>query len=160
MTFEKLLEKHNLQKREITAAKKVIDLLVKESEQNYNQISNANDVFEVFLPFVLREPERENIFVMYLNRNNRILRTENLFKGGISASVIDLRLVYRTAILEGASSIIVGHNHPSGSLIPSASDISITKKLKEAGDILGIQLLDHLVMSTDNFHSMQGEGEI
>lgn len=96
---------------------------------------------------------QEEFKVLLLNRNNELLGVYSLSKGGVASTVVDAKLLFSVALKANASNIIVGHNHPSGNLIPSESDKRLTKKLKKAGKLLDILLLDHLIISKNDFFS-------
>jgi DNA repair protein RadC len=89
---------------------------------------------------------KESFYALYLNRNNKVLGIHKISEGGLSGTLIDIRCVYQVALKANACSVIVAHNHPSGNLVPSEADKSITQKIKEAGKFLDIPLLDHLIM--------------
>jgi DNA repair protein RadC len=91
----------------------------------------------------------EEFNVLLLDRSNRVLALSKMFKGGTSATVVDIKLVFATAIKGRADSVILAHNHPSGNLKPSTRDIELTKQFKKAGELLEIKVLDHLILSPD-----------
>lgn len=91
----------------------------------------------------------EEFNILLLDRSNRVLAMCPISKGGVSGTVVDLKIVFAAAIKGRASSIILGHNHPSGNLKPSLADIELTKKIKQAGEILDIGVLDHIILSPD-----------
>jgi len=97
---------------------------------------------------------REFFYIMLLNRSNQILGFSQISMGGISGTVTDVRIIFQTAIKANACGIILAHNHPSGNLSASEADIAITKKIKEAGKLLDITLLDHMIMTEDSYLSM------
>jgi DNA repair protein RadC len=101
---------------------------------------------------------QEEFKILLLNRANNVLGIYNLSKGGTSGTVVDAKLVFSVALKCNASSIIIAHNHPSGNLTPSEADKTITNKLKQAGNYLDIALLDHLIVTKDNFYSFSDEG--
>ena len=103
---------------------------------------------------------REEMYVLLLNRNNKILGYHVLSMGGITSTVADIRLLYAVALKSLATSIILAHNHPSGSLQPSNSDIDLTKKVKDAGLLMDITLLDHLIITNDSYYSFADEGNL
>jgi DNA repair protein RadC len=158
MTFESLIENRGLSKREITIAKKVFRAMVEEEKAEYPKIHNAKIAFEHFRVFALESPEKEMFLVGFLNAQNKIIKTKKLFEGGITNSVVDIRIVFREALLCGATSIILGHNHPSGNTNPSQADVDITHQLQEAGRILKINVLDHIVFSQTQYTSLIDEG--
>lgn len=100
---------------------------------------------------------QEQAKVIYLNRANRVLGIYNLSTGSTSGTAIDIKLILATAIKANASGIILAHNHPSGTLKPSKSDIKITEKLSEASKLFDIRLLDHIIITKDTYLSMESE---
>ena len=93
------------------------------------------------------------------NRSNAVLGILSVSKGGISGTVTDIRLIFQGALKTNASGIIVCHNHPSGNVLPSDSDRKITEKIKEAGNLMDIQLLDHLIiLPVEGYYSFADEG--
>jgi len=103
---------------------------------------------------------REYFYLLLLNRANKILGYYQVSSGGITGTVVDPRLVFQAAIKANASSMILAHNHPSGQLIPSDADLSLTKKLKAAGEIMDIQVLDHIILTEESYYSFADEGII
>jgi DNA repair protein RadC len=106
----------------------------------------------------LMDLPHEEFWVMLLNRANRMIRKKRISEGGVSGTVADPKIIFKLAVDELASGIIVVHNHPSGNLKPSESDINLTKKIKEAGKVLEIALLDHLIIAHDRYFSFADEG--
>ena len=123
------------------------------------QIKCSKDVADIFQP-VLSDLLHEEFWILFLNRSNRVISRMKLSQGGISGTVTDVRLAMKKAIECLASGIIVCHNHPSGNLNPSESDSKITQKIKEAGNLLDIQLLDHLIISDRDYYSFADNGLI
>lgn len=102
-------------------------------------------------------PDLEHIeyfYILCLNRANQILGYHQISKGGISGSVVDLKVIFQIAVKTNSSALIVAHNHPSGNLTPSDSDIRISQKIKEAGKLLEITLLDSLILTQDSYVSL------
>lgn len=102
--------------------------------------------------------DRENFLALYLNTQNKITGIETVHTGSLDASIVHPREVFTSAILHKASSLIVCHQHPSGDPRPSAEDIEMTKRLKDAGEVLGIFLLDHIVLGENTFRSLMRDG--
>ena len=125
--------------------------------QDVIQIKCSADVAAVFQP-LLSDLHHEEFWILFLNRSNRIINRMKLSQGGISGTVTDVRLIMKNAIEYLASGIIVCHNHPSGNLSPSESDTKITQKIKEAGTLMDIQLLDHLIISEKDYYSFADNG--
>lgn len=129
-----------------------------ESKEKY-KIGGSKDAFNYMQPF-LEDLSYEEFWVIYMNRSNRIIDQVKISQGGISGTVIDVRIILKHAIEKLASTIIICHNHPSGNLQPSKSDIQITSKLKEASKFHDIELLDHLIISDSSYYSFADEGII
>jgi len=126
-------------------------------KKDLNQIRCSSDARDLILPF-LADLTHEEFFCIFLNRANKVIKIDQLSKGGISGTVTDVRLLFKNAVLLTASGVIVAHNHPSGNLNPSESDVKITKKIKEAGNLLDIQLLDHLIIYDSDYYSFADNG--
>ncbi len=121
------------------------------------QIKCSKDVADIFQP-LLSDLLHEEFWILFLNRSNKVIGRMKLSQGGISGTVTDVRMVMKKAIEYLASGIIVCHNHPSGNLNPSESDSKITQKIKEAGNLMDIQLLDHLIISEKDYYSFADNG--
>jgi DNA repair protein RadC len=121
------------------------------------QIKCSKDVADIFQP-LLSDLVHEEFWILFLNRSNKVIARMKLSQGGISGTVTDVRMVMKKAIEYLASGIIVCHNHPSGNLNPSESDTKITNKIKEAGNLMDIQLLDHLIISDRDYFSFADNG--
>jgi len=120
------------------------------------KVQSSVSVFEHMQPMV-GELEHEEFWVLYLNNSNRVLKTQQLSKGGITGTVVDIRLVFKPAIQLGAVAVILVHNHPSGTLKPSSADIQLTKKVTMAGESLDIKVLDHLIVTEKSYFSFADE---
>jgi len=116
---------------------------------------DAADAFRIFWPAY---EHIEFSYLLMLNRQNQILGYHQLSKGGMTGAVVDVRVIFQVALKASCTSIIVAHNHPSGNLDVSDADRKITNQIKQAGVILDIPLLDHLIMTTDSYLSMADEG--
>ena len=123
-----------------------------EVPESLKSISGSTDAFAVLEP-VLSELEHEEFWILYLNNANRVIRKAQVSKGGITGTLVDVRLVLKEALEIGAVAIILAHNHPSGALKPSEADKAITAKLKKAAQILDIKVLDHLIVAERAFFS-------
>ena len=125
------------------------------------KITSSKDAYDLFVStWDLNTIEYfEEFKVLLLNRSNAVLGLIAISKGGISGTITDVRIILQAAIKSCASGIIVAHNHPSGNLNPSESDTKITQKIKEAGNLMDIQLLDHLIIaSEENYYSFADNG--
>lgn len=123
------------------------------------QIKSSLDVFNIFCPIMADLPHEE-FWILFLNRANRVINKMKISQGGISGTVTDVRIVMKKAIETLASGLVICHNHPSGNNNPSDSDINITRKIKEAGNLLDIQLLDHLIITGKDYYSFADNGSI
>lgn len=131
------------------------------TEREYEPITihTSNDAY-LCLKDKLADLVYEEFWVIFLNRGNRIIRTEKLSQGGISGTVVDTKIIAKMAIDCLASNIILVHNHPSGNLEASAQDKHITQKIRETCGFLDIMLLDHIIISQKSYRSFSDEGEL
>jgi DNA repair protein RadC len=121
------------------------------------KITSSKMIFEIMQP-IIGELPHEEFWIIYLNNSNKVLSKSQLSKGGITGTLVDVRIVFKTALEIGATALILCHNHPSGTLVPSDADKHITNKLKIAGDSLEIKVLDHLIVTENNYFSFVDEG--
>lgn len=124
---------------------------------NKNKITSSKDAADFFAP-LLGDLNHEEFWVMLLNRGNKIIDTFMISQGGISGTVIDVRLILKTALEKLASSIILCHNHPSGTMQASDADLKITAKIKNAAQVMDITVLDHLIIGQNQYLSFADEG--
>jgi DNA repair protein RadC len=122
-----------------------------------SKIITSTDAYTVLKPRLMDLPHEE-FWVLLLNRSNHILKMEMISRGGVAGTVVDSKIIFKSAIEHLSSSIILCHNHPSGNLKPSDQDIQLTKKLKEAGRMLEIPVLDHVIISENGYYSFADEG--
>lgn len=121
------------------------------------KITSSKVIFEIMQP-IIGELPHEEFWIIYLNNSNKVISKSQLSKGGITGTLVDVRIVFKTALEMGATALILCHNHPSGSLIPSDADKQITRKLKMAGESLEIKVLDHLIVTETSYFSFADEG--
>ena len=100
----------------------------------------------------------EEFVILLLNRANHVLGWAKISQGGLSGTVVDVRIIFQIALGANASKVILAHNHPSGNMKPSEQDRNITKQIKEAGKLLEIEVLDHVILTSDNYLSFADEG--
>jgi DNA repair protein RadC len=122
-----------------------------------DKITCSKDVFDIMKPIMLDLPHEE-FWLLILNRSNTVIKKELISRGGVSGTVVDTKIIFKSAIENLASSIIISHNHPSGNLKPSDADIKITKNIKDAGKIMDIPLFDHLIITDKGYYSFNDEG--
>lgn len=120
------------------------------------KITSSQSVFELMQP-IIGELPHEEFWIVYLNNSNKVLQTSQLSKGGITGTLVDVRLAFKNALQLGAVAVILAHNHPSGTLKPSQPDIKLTQKLKTAGESLDIKVLDHLIITEKAYFSFADE---
>jgi len=118
----------------------------------------ASHVAAQYLNPKLVDEHQEIFYVLFLNRNLEVISEKRVFQGGVSATVIDPKIVFQEAMLHLASGIVVAHNHPSGNFHPSDADLKITRKLVKAGKMLDIRVMDHLIISHKGYYSFADEG--
>ena len=121
------------------------------------KVTSVNDLYKIFSQY-LSDLQTEEFWAIFLNQKNHVIYKTQISKGGISGTLVDVRVIFRIAIEHFATSLVVAHNHPTGNLTPSQPDISITRRIKEAGDLLDIKLLDHLIIGENSFFSFSEQG--
>jgi len=124
-----------------------------------DKITSSRDAYEIFRSTMGDRPYEE-FWIILLNRANKILKKCNISEGGISGTVVDPKKIFKISLDNHASSIILGHNHPSGVVTPSDADCRITKKIREAGAMLEVTVLDHLIIGDGSYYSFADEGAL
>ena len=127
-----------------------------EEAQKITKINSSKNVFELLQP-KMGELPHEEFWIVFLNNSNAVLQAGQLSKGGITGTLVDVRLVLKQALELGAVGLILAHNHPSGTLKPSEADRQITKKLKVASEALDIKVLDHVIITQKEYFSFADE---
>lgn len=123
------------------------------------KVKSSEDAFHILYP-ELSDKQYEEFWVLVLDRANQVIRTINISEGGMAGTVADPKKIFKLALELSASSLILAHNHPSNNLKPSQNDIDLTKKLRSAGKLLDIDVLDHLIFGNDSYYSFADEGLI
>ena len=119
---------------------------------NKTKIASSKDIFNIFQP-ILSDLPYEEFWVLCLNKQNKIIEKHKISQGGISGTIIDVKIILKLAVNELASSIILCHNHPSGNMTPSSNDKKITDKLIKASEYFDIKILDHIIVADDKYFS-------
>ncbi|MEM7551933.1 MAG: DNA repair protein RadC [Bacteroidota bacterium] len=123
------------------------------------QLKSSEHAYELMKPHLL-DLQHEEFWLINLNRANKVISKTPISSGGVTGTIVDPKMVFKTAINAGAVSIILVHNHPSDNLKPSNSDLAITKKLVEAGKFLELQVLDHLIFTNEGYFSFADSGKL
>jgi len=123
------------------------------------KITSSNDAFEYFYTS-LTDKKYEEFWILLLDRSNKVIKKIAVSEGGISGTVVDQKKIFKLAVDHQASSVILGHNHPSGNLTPSEADKNLTQKLKQAAVLLDLSVLDHLIIGDEKYFSFADEGLI
>ena len=121
------------------------------------KISGSKDIYDLLKAELLDIPH-EAFWIVLLNRANRVIKKHQISQGGVAGTVADPKIIFKIALEELASGVILAHNHPSGNLTASQSDIDLTRKLKESGKLLEIQILDHIIFAGKKYMSFADEG--
>lgn len=124
-----------------------------------DKIESSRDAFQIFRN-AIGDPPYEEFWIVMLDRSNRMIRRECISEGGISGTVVDPKKIFKIALDHHACALIMGHNHPSGNCRPSDADKNITRKITQAGILLEIQVLDHIIVAHDAYYSFADEGII
>ena len=122
-----------------------------------DKVTSSKAVFEIMQP-IIGELLHEEFWVLYLNNSNKVIHKSQLSKGGMTGTIVDNRLIFKTALECNATSLILTHNHPSGKLFASDADRNITKKIKLAGQQMDVLVLDHIIITEKGFYSFNDEG--
>ena len=125
-------------------------------------IKRSQDIYEILIELfdITALTIKEECIALFLNRNNRIIGSYKVSSGGITSTVVDIRIVLGIALKSLSCGLILAHTHPSGNLQPSKADIDLTHNLREAGRLMDIRLLDHLIISTEGYYSFADEGNL
>jgi DNA repair protein RadC len=127
------------------------------------QVDGAVGVAKVFRDILALEDkieqEKEHYYVMHLNIRSQVMMVELVTVGTLTSSLVHPRETFRRAVMAGAASIIIAHNHPSGEADPSDEDMKVTRVMLDAGNILGITMLDHIIFTTDDYYSFKNNGK-
>lgn len=123
------------------------------------QIKGSHTAFEILQPLI-GDLTYEEFWVLYLNQSNILLNKQLLAKGGITSTLVDVRLILKKALEYSAVGIVLAHNHPSGKLTPSDSDRNLTKKIKDAAQLMDIKIIDHIIVTEKSYFSFADEGMI
>jgi DNA repair protein RadC len=158
ISFEDLIEERGLGKAKALQVIALLELGRRLTTKERPEILTPGDVWKLCIDF--RESKKEHFVAFYLDTQGRVIERQIVSIGTLDASLVHPREVFEPAVSLHAASIIVAHNHPSGSLEPSAEDIEITKRLVHAGKILGIELADHVIVSEKSFTSAKKSGII
>ncbi len=125
-----------------------------EAHQHSSSLAAPEDIFRLVLP-LLGTSHKEHVILISFDNRNRVLGTDIVAVGTLNTNLVHPREVFETAIRHHAASVVISHNHPSGDPNPSEADLAVTKRLAEAGKIMGIELLDHVIISTTSFYSFR-----
>ena len=122
--------------------------------------AGCSEIFRAIHEFNKNIEYKEMFYVMFLNRNNKVLSVQKIAEGTTSACLVDVKMIMQGAILQNASSLILCHNHPSGNLRASAEDINITRKIKDGAKLFDVAVLDHIILTDESYISLADEGQI
>lgn len=162
MTIDDLMAFKGIGKSKAVSIMSAMELGKRRSMEHAKEKKKVNSsvaAFEIMQPFI-GDLLHEEFWILFLNNANNLLDKSQLSKGGIHATLVDVRLIFKKAISKGATSIILCHNHPSGSLTPSHSDLQLTKKIIKGGELLDIKVLDHIIVSQHGYFSFADENRM
>lgn len=139
-----------------------LSLKYKRTENTIGKINKSQDTEKLARSFFDQDTiqHKESFWCFALKRNNEVIGAIKICDGGSSSCIVDVKFIAQTAILTNCDGIIIAHNHPSGNLRPSESDITITKKIKEALNLFDVKLLDHIILTKDAYTSMSDNGYV
>jgi DNA repair protein RadC len=158
--FDELLSQHGIGEAKAAQIKAAIELgrrLTLESPEERPTINSPGDAAQLLL-YEMQALEQEHLRVMLLDRRNRVMEVVDLYRGSVSSSQIRVGEIFREAVRKNASAIIVAHNHPSGDPTPSPDDVAVTRAILQAGKMLDVDVLDHLVIGQGRWVSLKERG--
>lgn len=123
------------------------------------KITSSKIIFQIMQP-IIGDLLHEEFWVLFLNNSNKVIHKSQMSKGGITGTVVDVRMIFKMALEQNATNIILCHNHPSGNVVPSEADLNITKKLKLAGENLDVKVLDHVIVTDKSYYSFADDGKM
>ena len=143
----------------ITAALELGRRRMTENAQKKSQIASSADAYDLLHPR-LRDLTQEAFWIILLDRRSKVIALEEIHVGGMSAMVVDPKIIFQKALERKASAIILSHNHPSGAPSPSIEDIRLTEKINAAGNFIDINILDHIIIGEGTYYSFADEGKL
>jgi len=162
LPIEKLMEFKGIGEAKAVSIVTAIELGKRRQLETTSDLLMIGSSLQVYklMHSLIGDIEHEEFWVLYLNNSNKLLSKNLMSKGGITSTLVDVRLLYKRALELSAVAIILCHNHPSGTIEPSKSDRELTAKIKEAGNSLDIRLLDHLIITEKSYFSFADSGEL
>lgn len=140
-------------------AKAILEINARFSMLSMTKIKESSDIFSMLVDKIGNE-EVEHFYVIGLNQGSMVVFVDEISRGGIDLTTVDVRLIMKAAILKNATIIACAHNHPSGNIKPSKDDDNITEQIRKAGELMNIRLLDHVIIGGSNFYSYHDNGKI
>jgi DNA repair protein RadC len=162
LSFTDLMSYDGIGQKKATQIISVFELSRRRNESEVIQrikVTSSRDAFDIFKS-IMGDLPYEEFWALLLNKANRIIKKARISEGGVSGTVVDPKKVFKIALDSHCSSIILGHNHPSGNIQPSEADTKITRKLKDSGILLDISVLDHIIIGDDRYYSYADEGTL
>ncbi|WP_295119139.1 DNA repair protein RadC [uncultured Chitinophaga sp.] len=130
-----------------------------EQGEETRALTCSKDAVKILRPLI-GDRHTEHLYVLFLSRSNKLLHHACISHGGTTSAIVDPKVIFGQALLYKAGKIMLGHNHPSGNLTPSQSDLVVTRKIKAAGELLEIDLLDHIILSDEGYYSFMEHGDL
>ena len=135
-----------------------VEIVYKRKNFSKPKFQNSNQVYKILYPFFESVIDHHESFkILLCDNNNRILGVHHVSEGGLTGTVVDIRIIAQSIILSNAKSVVIAHNHPSGKLEPSSADIKITNKIKDMCQLIEVNLLDHIILTSDSYYSFCDE---
>lgn len=161
-SIEELIRFPGLGKAKATEILAVMELVRRKQQSKIQEratIKCSGDAYSLLSP-IFMDLEHEEFYAIYLSRGNRVIKTAQISRGGVSGTVADGKLIFNYGLETKASGIILAHNHPSGNVSPSVADVHLTNSLKKFGDYIDVQILDHIIVTGNNYFSFADEGKL
>tara|TARA_R100000951_G_scaffold52288_2_gene44004 strand:- start:1291 stop:1722 length:432 start_codon:yes stop_codon:yes gene_type:complete len=135
-----------------------VQIVYKRKNSLKPKFKDSNQVYKILYPFFENVIDHHESFkILLCDNNNRVLGIHQVSEGGLTGTVVDIRIIAQSIILSNAKSVILAHNHPSGNLEPSKQDKNVTNKIKNMCELLEVKLLDHIILTSDSYYSFADE---
>ena len=158
-TFEDVINQLTPGRKEVAEAAVELYIRLKAKKEVTPQIASSKDVYRQMVG-LMANLSVEECWCIYLNQASRVIKKQRISKGGLTSTMVDVRVVMKEALLCGAAALVLVHNHPSGSIRPSREDDKLTKELNTACQLMNIRMVDHVIVTDGSFYSYADEGRI
>ena len=158
-TFEDVINQLTPGRKEVAEAAVELYIRLKAKKEVTPQIASSKDVYRQMVS-LMANLSVEECWCIYLNQASRVIKKQRISKGGLTSTMVDVRVVMKEALLCGAAALALVHNHPSGSTRPSREDDNLTRQVCQSCELMNIRMVDHVIVTDSDFYSYADEGRI